>query len=1024
MYFIELAIIAVIFYWINSSARKKEIRILTYQLKNLEKALRELAEKVGDRPAFRGEGETVPPAAADDAISTPPPAVPAQDFSEHAAFPGTGTVNTDSLAAMAAAEKRLQVEISPAVEMETPALQAEAALSETFPEAETEAEDTAGEVEFSFAESSAPEESVGPEDRETMAEESAFEPVYRPVPAPATESKEYFRVIMNFIRGGNLWVAGGVAMLLIGFAFLAQLTEFSIELRIALAAVTGMAMVGLGLYLRLRRRMYALIMQGGGIGVLYLSAFASAKLTDLLPPAAALVVMTALIIPAVALAVVQNAQVLALFGFVGGFAAPILLSDGSGNYIALFSCYTLLNLGILAICRYRLWRWLNFAGAFCTFVVMGYWGITAYDVLNFATTEPFLLGFVLIYIVITLGSVRREKFSFAEPLDAILACGIPFVAALFQWRIAMGIPHGLSISSVAFGAFFILLAIGVWKLWGERTRRLAEFYLANGVVLANLAVPLELSGFVTSTVWAVEGAMLFFFACRIKSGRIKAVALLLQLVGMVAFFWDITAVMEHTLLSTSLVSLAALASACFQKLDADDPSRQTPEAFNKWLGDVKLERVLAVIGLVWWYGGLGLETARFADLPLTMFFLAVSGTSVVLFFAEKKTGLGDFLRAAVLVPLVTAACCLLVYSGWDYLRRSAILVPSYYDFYAWGALEHEARMFLRHNFLTGWSAIAWAAFAVTQTGMLRLSLARLKPSRHAWWAGIVALELLFMLTSSGRGAALDLGLSRAWGHLASIFPALFYTMALAWIIKRSVEGRAACFSPDHARILGGTVPAILFVPLGAWLFFSFFSLGKAAPLPFYVPVLNPLELKQALCIATFAVWQRAISQVPGIRFTLPLPRLLLALDALLFIWLHSMLFRAIAHFTGTPMGRAWDHASFQVLLTVLWGVWGMAHLIVGNRKAARLVWVIGASLILADTAKLFLVDLADKGTLFRVLSFFVLGGIFLLIGWLAPLPPSRKEGESGPGEPVPGAPEPQPETDGETIKDSDNAATQ
>ncbi|MCC8193551.1 MAG: DUF2339 domain-containing protein, partial [Deltaproteobacteria bacterium] len=495
MYFLELAVIAVIFYVVNSSSRKKEIRSLGEQIRSLEKAVRDLAERAGERQPLPVDGEAE--ASVRTGIDEDGNAAVAAEAADVAEFPGEGVICTASVAAMIASEN--EIKVSPA---KFKADEAASLLEAAEPQL-GEAARAVEETSFSFWDPPVHEEEVTASGGyDTALDMTATEPPPAPAPVSTWKSHEYFRLIMGFIHGGNVWVAAGVIMLLIGFAFLAQLTTFSIEFRIALAAATGMAMVGLGLYLRLRRRMYALIMQGGGIGILYLSAFASAKLTDLLPAAAALVIMTALIVPAVALAVVQNAQVLALFGFVGGFAAPILLSDGSGNYVALFSCYTLLNLGILAICRYRLWRWLNFAGAFCTFVVMGYWGITSYDVTMFPTTEPFLIGFVLIYIVITLGSVRRCEFSFSEPLDAILACAIPFVAALFQWRIAMDIPHGLSISSVLFGAFFLLLAICVWRLWGEQTRRLAEFYLANGVVLANLAVPLELSGNVTSTVWA------------------------------------------------------------------------------------------------------------------------------------------------------------------------------------------------------------------------------------------------------------------------------------------------------------------------------------------------------------------------------------------------------------------------------------------------------------------------------------------------------------------------------------------
>jgi len=991
--------------------RSKQFKNLGQRINSLEEAVRQLTQAVTRPcgPQVEPEAVAAPPAQAETPVS-PSIALAAKEFHtpgmyaamryEPARIAGTGELPVDVARKTAPAEetatgsavagrnmalendgKDLSLDEIYASLLAMPEPDKPVVAKSPVPDAADQAEErAAGEdampmtkAVLSTEEAPGEEFAVPPLVSSPVSEdESAGEPGAPHRAEPRIESADYLRAIINFIRGGNIWVTGGVIMLLLGFAFLAQLGIFPIELRIAGAALAGMAMVGGGLYLRLKRSMYALILQGGGIGVLYLSAFASARITTLLPPAAALVVMTALIIPAVALAILQNAQALALVGFLGGFAAPILLSDGSGNYIALFSCYTLLNLGILAISRFRLWRWLNFAGALCTFVVMGHWGITAYDAVKFSTVEPYLLAFVLIYICITLESARRRDFSYSEPLDMILACSVPFIAAVFQWRLAVDIPHGLSISAVAFGAFFILLSAAVWKLWGENYRRLAEFYLANGVVLANLAIPLELSGNVTTTVWAVEGAVLFFFACRIQSARIKVVALLLQVVGMAAFFWDLAQTEGHTMLATSLISLAALASACFHKLDAANPRREKPEAINAWLGDIGLERVLALAGLLWWYGGLALETARFADQPTAVFFGVVSVSAFILHYAEKVTGLKELYIGVSLMPLATAAFCLLLSLDLDYRNRDSGI----------GYL-------LSHNFLTGREGLAWAVFAVSQAALLWINRARTAPFRHAWWAGAVCLELLLMLTSSGRGAALDLNASPAWGQFASIFPALFYVAALTWLLKRYARGVSGLFGDEHARILGGIVPAALFLPLGWWLALSFFERGLPDPLPVYIPLLNPLEMQQILCIMIFALWQRTISGIKSVGFALPLLQLLLLLDVLIFVWLHSMLFRAIFFFTGTPMGRAWDHASFQVCLTVLWGVWGMGHLIIGHKARVRLLWVIGASLMIADTVKLFLVDLADKGTMFRVISFFVMGGIFLLIGWLAPLPPSR-----------------------------------
>ncbi len=948
---------------------------LTGAVGSLEAALREQA-------AARRETPPTPTASASPAPVSPPP-VPQAPVSQEPVYasaaagaehplvlPSTNVISTDTARFTTESPPETGPEALPETEPEATAPD----MAEGLPEQPLDLTEEA--PEFTLEEDAAPEHS----------QEEPQTPVYAPKPMqrPAPQLPGFVRLVVDFVKGGNIWAAGGVLMLLLGFGFLltymAERGMFSVELRIALAALCGMAMVAIGLRLRAKRPMYALILQGGGIGVLYLCAFAAAKITTLLPPAAALVLMVLLIIPAVALALLQKAQVLALFGFFGGFAAPILLSDGSGNYVALFSCYTLLNLGLLAIARFRLWRWLNLLGAVCTFVVMGAWGVRSYTVDKFSTVEPFLLGFCLIFVAITLLSVRRREFSFAHAPDAVLALGIPFVSVLFQWRLAVDLPHGLSVSAVAFGAFFILLAAVVWRLWGESMRRLAEYYLASGVMLANLAVPLEISGSLTSSVWAAEGALLFFFACRSASWRIKIVALIMQAAGMMIFLWEFFSGMGHTLLPTSILALSFLASACLQQRDAVGKNAEEGEDDAIWPIEGGLERVLAFIGLFWWFGGLALECFGHAAQPWPMLLGAVSVSAALLYEAGRRLDFAD-LRLGAGVPLAVA-----------WLVLGASLARNI------GLLGHP-EVLLTQNLFAGWGGPAWLLFACGQVFCLWRGRDACAPKLHAAWAGLAALELLLACSSSGRALAYTMGLARAWVSFAGLLPPLAYILALVGLFGK--PGRDLSQNPlrrEHARVLLGYVPALLFAALGLWLARSLFAEGSPRPLPVYVPLLNPLEIKQALCIAVFVLWQTVLRKQNVSGLAMAPARLVRVADILVFIWLHSLLFRSVHWYTGLPMSQVWSHGALQTALTVLWAVWGTAHIIVGNKFAARPLWVIGAALVTADTAKLFLLDFADKGTLFRIISFFVVGGIFLLIGWLAPLPPAAKK-------PGPGAPE-------------------
>ena len=70
----------------------------------------------------------------------------------------------------------------------------------------------------------------------------------------------------------------------------------------------------------------------------------------------------------------------------------------------------------------------------------------------------------------------------------------------------------------------------------------------------------------------------------------------------------------------------------------------------------------------------------------------------------------------------------------------------------------------------------------------------------------------------------------------------------------------------------------------------------------------------------------------------------------------------------------------------------------GNRLLLRRVWAAGAILMLIDIGKLLLVDLAQTGTITRIISFFVAGLLLLFIGWAAPLPPASEKRQKEPYE--------------------------
>ena len=90
----------------------------------------------------------------------------------------------------------------------------------------------------------------------------------------ASMSSDLLDTVRNFFLDGNVVVRVGIVVLFFGVAFLLKYAAdqgmLSIEWRLSAAALGALALIGAGWRLRHRRLTYALLIQGGGIGLFYL----------------------------------------------------------------------------------------------------------------------------------------------------------------------------------------------------------------------------------------------------------------------------------------------------------------------------------------------------------------------------------------------------------------------------------------------------------------------------------------------------------------------------------------------------------------------------------------------------------------------------------------------------------------------------------------------------------------------------------------------------------------------------------
>jgi len=182
------------------------------------------------------------------------------------------------------------------------------------------------------------------------------------------------------------------------------------------------------------------------------------------------------------IAVVQDARSLAVLGTSGGFLAPILASTGGGSHVMLFSYYAVLNAGILTIAWFKAWRVLNLVGFAFTFAIGTLWGFSVYRPEHFASTEPFLAFFFLLYVAIPILFARRRAPGLERYVDGTLVFGVPLVAFGLQVGLVRELQYGAAWSALALAAVYLVLTRVVFGRRGDGLRLLAEGFLALGVV--------------------------------------------------------------------------------------------------------------------------------------------------------------------------------------------------------------------------------------------------------------------------------------------------------------------------------------------------------------------------------------------------------------------------------------------------------------------------------------------------------------------------------------------------------------
>ena len=782
---------------------------------------------------------------------------------------------------------------------------------------------------------------------------------------PDLADSAVIKYIKNYFSGPNLMVRVGVIVLFFGVGFLlkyaAERSQISLEFKLMAVAIGAIVMLIIGWRLRERNADYAVVMQGGSIGVLYLTIFTALRIYQALPPTLALLLLIAIGIFSATLAILQNARSLAIVGICGGFLAPILTSTGGGSHIVLFSYYALLNAGIFGMAWFKAWRPLNLLGFFFTFVIGIAWGVTKYDASNYLSSQLFLIIFFLFYVSISILYAWRQAPVLTSYVDGTLVFGTPLIVyglqagMMQQSSMLNSFEYGLAVSSVVLSLFYLTTAKILFDRQQLNLRLLVESFIALGVVFSTLAIPMALDGRWTSASWALEGAAILWMGLRQNKLLPRVSGVLLQLAAGFSLLLDFDyhyaawPILNSIYVGSALLALAGLFCAWYLQ-----HNRARIKDYEH-----TLSYVLLVWGLIWWLVSGLREIDQFVPYQYQhlawLLFFAVSA-AIFSVLNKQLNWRAALLPALGLMPVMLIIACIQwlnvahPFAGFSTIGWIVAAVSAYWLLY-------------RHD-----SVLEKSVTPLFHAGLLWL-LVFVVSWEASWWMD-------YLVPGPG-----------VWSLLAwALVPAI--TVTVICLAGKKINWPIAKYFSMYLRIIAAAMVLYLWL----WTLLSNVSSdGNPYPLA-YLPLLNPLDITQLFVFIVLAFWLLGI-RINKIAVTemVYLNALYAATGAAVFVWLNAVLLRSLHYWANIPyeLDTMSDSSLVQSSVSIFWSMLALILMRFATRKQLRKLWIVGGVLMAVVVVKLFTVDIAGVGSLTRIVSFIGVAILMLIMGYIAPLPANR-----------------------------------
>ena len=382
-------------------------------------------------------------------------------------------------------------------------------------------------------------------------------------------------------------------------------------------------------------------------------------------------------------------------------------------------------------------------------------------------------------------------------------------------------------------------------------------------------------------------------------------------------------------------------------------------------GERDVHIILLIWGLCWWFGAglyeINLHVPQKYEINSALFFIVTSAMIISLLARRLQWPAAENPPILLLPVMVLIA----LYS---------FILPEYI------------------HPLARWGFISWISGFAVQYFLLKRNATAWHEQVVSYWHRL-SLWLLVFISAWTAEYLISFSVLKtvSWGVLSwGLVPAIFIFSLLKF--KDRIAWPVQAYKYEYLSV--AIFPIVVFT--ACWVIVMCFNTGDPAPLP-YLPVLNPQDIVQLFVLLVILdwLWRQRLASIPPLENLDP-GIFLNILAAIAFLWLNALIAHVIHFYAGVryTSDAMLQSSLFQTSISIVWTMTAFSVMGFATRSGRRKLWFTGAGLLAVVVIKLFLIDLADSGTVARIVSFITVGALMLIIGYLSPVPPKQKIPES------------------------------